>query len=82
MRSRYRRCRTMNEIPAEQTYFIETAWESIRSAYRCKTQGRLAMAQQYLLEARYFEAKIHPKFIDAALNENIDRIGKIISRGY
>ena len=70
------------EPDAEQLYFKESAWEYIRLAYSYKQQGRPARAQQALLEARYFEAKIHPRFIDRELSENIDRIGKLISRGY
>ena len=70
------------EPDAEQIYFKESAWEHIRSAYKFKQQGRSARAQQALLEARYFEAKIHPKFIDHELSENIDRIGKLVTRGY
>lgn len=72
----------MTEPSAEQIYFKETAWNYIRSAFEFKQQGRLARAQADLLEARYYHAKIHPKFIDRELSENIDRIGKLITRGY
>ena len=70
------------EMSAEQTYFLESAWNHIRFAFECKQQGRLAKAQQQLQEARYYEAKIRPEFIDRELSENIDRIGKLITRGY
>ena len=70
------------EMPAEQVYFLESAWNYIRFALKYKQQGRLAKAQQQLLEARYYEAKIRPEFIDRELSENIDRIGKLITRGY
>ena len=72
----------MMEQDAEQIYFKESAWNYIRDAWKFKEQGRLAKAQQCLLEARYFEVKIHPKFIDRELSENIDRIGKLLTRGY
>lgn len=70
------------EMPYEQTYFLESAWNHIRSALKYKQQGRLAKAQQQLLEARYYQAKIRPEFIDRELGENIDRIGRLITRGY
>ena len=72
----------MMEPDSEQIYFKECAWQYIRDAFNYKQQGRLARAQQALLEARYYEAKIHPRFIDRELTENIDRIGKVITRGY
>lgn len=62
----------MNEPDAEQIYFKEEAWNAIRLAYKAKQQGRRAKAQELLQEARYYSAKIKPKFIDRELEQNID----------
>ena len=62
----------MSDEPFEQIYFQEQAWNEIRLAYARKKEGRRAQAQQHLMEARYFAAKLHPKFIDAELEQNID----------
>jgi hypothetical protein len=61
-----------SEVPMDQLYFTETAWAEIRRAFSCKKDGRRAQAQQHLMEARFYAAKIHPKFIDKELEQNID----------
>lgn len=72
----------MTEPPADQVYFKECAWNYLRFAYDYKQQGRLARAQEALRESRFYEAKIYPEFIDRELSENIDKISKLITRGY
>lgn len=66
----------------EQLYFMTSAWEHIQKAHGFYEQKRRAKAQQYLQEAMYFEAKIRPEFIDSELQENITRLGRLLSRGY
>lgn len=72
----------MSEIPVEQIYFIETAWNELRAAYACKQSGRVAKAQEHMMEARFYEAKIHPQFTDRELRENMDKLSTQLYRGY
>jgi len=72
----------MKELSSEQQYFIDTAWEELRTAWKMHEQGRRARAQHHLQEARYFAVKVPGWFTDHELEENINRLGKTIAWGH
>jgi len=70
------------EMSEQQQYFHETAWSFLQECLAFHQQGRIARAQHALQEARYFAYKVPAEFIEPELSENLDRITKLLSRGY
>ena len=73
---------TYGELSPEQQYFHEVAWEEVRKAYQCFTEKRKAKAQEHLREARSYVIKIPSEFTEPELIENIEKLTKVITRGY
>lgn len=70
------------ELSPEQQYFHDVAWEEVRKAYQCFTDGRKAKAQEHLREARSYAIKVPTEFTEPELNENIEKLIKVVTRGY
>ena len=70
------------ELSPEQQYFHDVAWEEVRKAYQCFTDGRKAKAQEHLREARYFLIKIPEEFTEPELVQNIEKITRVVTRGF
>ncbi len=70
------------ELNEREQYFHETAWSYLRRAYDMWGQGRKAKAQELLLEARYYMYKVPAEFTEPELQQNMEKIGTLITRGY
>ena len=70
------------EMTPQQQYFHEVAWTELRAAHQCMVDKRKARAQHHLQEAQFYLIKIPAEFIEPELQQNIDKIGRIITRGY
>jgi hypothetical protein len=70
------------ELKPEEQWFYDTSVEYLRQALLAWESGRKAKAQELLREALYFDVKISSKFTRVEHSENLNRIGKLITRGY
>jgi hypothetical protein len=71
-----------DELKPEEQWFYDTSVDYLRRALLAWESGRKAKAQELLREALYFNVKISSKFTRVEHNENINRISKLIMRGY
>lgn len=71
-----------NDMPVEQQYFHDTAWDQLRLAYSCHRQNRKAKAQEHMREAMFFIAKVSAEFIEPELLQNIEEVQRLVFRGY
>ena len=70
------------DMSVEQQYFHETAWHEVRLAYNCHVQHRKARAQHHVQEALFYAAKVPAEFIEPELSKNIEKIQRLVYRGY
>ena len=71
-----------DEINPEQQWLYDSSVSYLRQALEAWNSGRRAKAQELLQEAMYYNAKLPAKFTKVEHDENIDRITKLIMRGY
>lgn len=70
-----------NDLNPEQQYFYDLTWSNLRLAFKMVEQKRKAKAQEYMLEVRYYAAKIPAKFTDTELTQNIEKVQNQITYG-
>ena len=70
------------DLTPEQQYFHDVAWGEVRNAYECFKNGRRAKAQEHIREARFYLIKVPAEFTEPELIENIEKLSKVVSRGY
>ena len=70
------------ELSPEQQYFHDVAWGEVRNAYECYRDGRRSKAQEHIREAQYYVIKVPAEFTEPELIENIEKLSKVVYRGY
>ena len=70
------------DLSVEQQYFHETAWDELKKAYTMHAQNRKAKAQEHVREAMFYAAKVPAEFIEPELSQNLDKIQRLVFRGY
>ena len=70
------------ELSPEQQYFHDVACGEVRNAYECYKNGRKAKAQEHLREAQVYLIKVPAEFTEPELIENIEKLSKVVYRGY
>ena len=70
------------EMTAQQQYFHDVAWTELKSANQCMLVNRKARAQYHIREAMFYLAKVPAEFIEPELQQNINKIDQLITRGY